>query len=88
MYRYSWGSSQATLDSSTSPPCQPLHPVLDPSLVYKSAHQVVIALEGFPISWLMVAIECVWIMQLFCLKGSDMVNHNRFPHKRPQLMIC
>ena len=27
MYRYLWGSSQATMDPSTSPPSRPLHPV-------------------------------------------------------------
>ena len=41
------------------------------------------ALEGFPVSWLMVAIERVWTMKLFYLKGGDMVNHNRFPQTAP-----
>ena len=42
------------------------------------------AFEGFPASWLMVAIERVWTMQLFCLKSGDMANHSRsFPQTAP-----
>jgi len=30
---------------------------------------------GFLVSWLMVAIDRVWTMQLFCLRSNDIVNH-------------
>jgi len=40
------------------------------------------ALEGFSVSWLMIAIDCVWNIQLFFLEAVIWLN-TRFPTDNP-----